>query len=106
MQAMAQDYPTRPLRLVTGSAGGANDLITRVIAQGLSAALGQPALVENKPSGVLEGEAVVNAKPDGHTLLSTRESWIFRPHAESASGRRSRIFGRSRSRRRRRTFWW
>jgi tripartite-type tricarboxylate transporter receptor subunit TctC len=76
-QAMSQDYPTRPLRLVTGSAGGANDLITRVIAQGLSAAVGQPAVVENKPSGVLEGEAVVNAKPDGHTLLSTSANlWI------------------------------
>ncbi len=76
-QAWSQDYPTRPLRLVTGSAGGANDLITRVIAQGLSAALGQPALVENKPSGVLEGEAVVNAKADGHTLLSTSANlWI------------------------------
>ena len=75
--AISQEYPTRPLRLVTGSAGGANDLITRVIAQGLSTALGQPALVENKPSGVLEGEAVVNAKPDGHTLLSTSANlWI------------------------------
>jgi|SoiMethySBSTD1v2_1073268.scaffolds.fasta_scaffold239340_1 tripartite-type tricarboxylate transporter receptor subunit TctC len=76
-QAPAQDYPTRPLRLVTGAPGGANDFITRVIAQGLSAGLGQPTVVENKPSGVMEGEAVVNAKADGYTLLSTSANlWI------------------------------
>jgi len=75
--AVAQEYPTRPLRLVTGAPGGANDFITRVIAQGLSAGLGQATVIENKPSGVMEGEAVVNAKPDGYTLLSTSANlWI------------------------------
>jgi tripartite-type tricarboxylate transporter receptor subunit TctC len=75
--ALAQEYPTRPLRLVTGAPGGANDFITRVIAQGLSAGLGQATVIENKPSGVMEGEAVVNAKPDGYTLLSVR--WLVEP---------------------------
>src|SRR4051794_41428431 len=55
--ALAQEYPTRPLRLVTGAPGGANDFITRVIAQGLSAGLGPATGVQNKPQGGLGGEA-------------------------------------------------
>jgi tripartite-type tricarboxylate transporter receptor subunit TctC len=75
--AYSQDYPTRPLRLVTGAAGGGNDFVTRVIAQGLSARFGKPVVVDNRASGVLEGQVVQQATPDGYTLLvSSANLWI------------------------------
>jgi len=67
----AQDYPTKPVRIVTGSVGGGNDQIARQIAQGVSGPLGQPVIVENRPSGVIPGDMVAKASPDGYTLLVT-----------------------------------
>src|SRR5215470_9803227 len=70
--AMAQAYPTRPVRLLVGfPAGGPNDILGRLIAEWLSAKLGQPFVVENIPgsSGNIATEAVVRAAPDGYTLL-------------------------------------
>jgi tripartite-type tricarboxylate transporter receptor subunit TctC len=68
----AQPYPVRPVRLLVGfAAGGAPDILARLIAQWLSDRLGQPFVVENRPgaNGNLATEAVVNASPDGYTLL-------------------------------------
>src|SRR5258707_2403059 len=70
--AMAQDYPTRPVRIVAGfAAGGGVDITARLIGRWLSERLGQPFVVENRAGagGNLGTEAVVNATPDGHTLL-------------------------------------
>ncbi len=67
--AMAQDYPTRPVRIVTSEVGGGNDVQTRMIARGLTDALGQQVIVENRPSGVIPGEIVSRATPNGYTLL-------------------------------------
>jgi len=68
----AQTYPSRPIRLIVGfPAGGPNDILARLMAQWLSARLGQPVVVENKPgaSSNTATEAVVRAPADGYTLL-------------------------------------
>ena len=65
----AQAFPTKPVRIVTAEPGGGSDFTTRQIAQGLTASLGQQVVVENRPSGVIPGEIVAKAQPDGYTLL-------------------------------------
>jgi len=70
--ATAQDFPTRPVRLIVPfPAGGPSDTTARSIADGLGKVLGQPVVVENKPgAGAIVGSEVVLAQPaDGHTLL-------------------------------------
>jgi len=67
-----QPYPARPVKIVVGySAGGAVDIVARTMAQSLSAGLGQPFVVDNKPGAGtnIAVKAVIDAAPDGHTLL-------------------------------------
>ncbi len=74
--AQAQAYPAKPIRVYTSAAGGGNDLVARIISQGLSPALGQPVLVENR-AGILSVEAVSKAPPDGYSLLVIGSSlWV------------------------------
>jgi tripartite-type tricarboxylate transporter receptor subunit TctC len=70
--ASAEQWPSRPVRLVVPyPAGGGTDVVARVLAQRLAAKLGQPFVVENKPggTGIIAGQAVTRASPDGYTLL-------------------------------------
>ncbi len=71
-QAFAQAWPAKSITIVVPtSAGGANDAMARIIAQGLSARLGQPVIVENKAgaNGAIASDFVVRAAPDGYTIM-------------------------------------
>jgi len=70
--ASAQDYPSRPIRLIVPfPAGGVLDVMGRLIAQNLSANLGQQVIVDNRPGAgsTLAGREMARAEPDGYTLL-------------------------------------
>src|SRR6516225_3908841 len=70
--AVAQSYPSRPVRLIEGfGAGGAADIVARLIGQSLSERLGQSFVIENRSGAAsnIAAEAVVRASPDGYTLL-------------------------------------
>ena len=72
LSAVAEDYPTRPVRVIAGfGAGGGVDITARLIGQWLADRLGQSFVVENRAGagGNIGTEAVVNAAPDGYTLL-------------------------------------
>jgi tripartite-type tricarboxylate transporter receptor subunit TctC len=69
----ADNFPTKPIRLIVPyAAGGGTDLVMRAIAPGMSEALGQPIVVENRPGAgtITATEAAVRAEPDGHFLLA------------------------------------
>lgn len=70
--ASAQDYPTKPVRIVVAyPAGGGVDFVARTLSQKLTEYLGQPLMVDNKAgaSGAIGADSVAKAVPDGHTLL-------------------------------------
>jgi tripartite-type tricarboxylate transporter receptor subunit TctC len=100
--ASALDYPTRPVRFVVGyPAGGATDIIARLIGQRLSERLGQQFVIENKPGAGnnIGTETVVNAAPDGYTVLlvnpakrrRTRDSCLVVSHRCATSSDETRI---------------
>ena len=71
-QAQAQPLSSRAIKIVVPfGAGGVADLTARIVAQKMAESMGQPVVIENKPGagGVVAGEAVAKAEPDGHTLL-------------------------------------
>ena len=67
--AFAQNYPTKPIRLLASGVGGGGDFTARLIAAGLTNRLGQQVIVDNRPGGLIPGEIVAKAQPDGHTLM-------------------------------------
>ena len=70
--AVAQTYPTKPIKIVVpNAAGGAADITARTVGQVVSQTIGQAVIIENKPSagGIVAGEQVARSEPDGHTVL-------------------------------------
>src|SRR5205814_7566198 len=80
--ALAQSYPTRPIRLVVPfGAGGGTDNLARIIEPFVSKALGQPIVIENRPGGgsSIGMDAVAKSVPDGYTLVMTDTSIAVNP---------------------------
>jgi tripartite-type tricarboxylate transporter receptor subunit TctC len=67
--ASAQEFPSRTVRIVASEAGGSGDFVARVLAQGLAGPFGQQVIVDNRGGGVVAGDVVAKAPPDGHTVL-------------------------------------
>ncbi len=67
--AIAQDFPTKPVRILASEAGSNGDFFARTVALGLSSAFGQQVLVDNRGGGVVAGDVVARSAPDGYTLL-------------------------------------
>jgi tripartite-type tricarboxylate transporter receptor subunit TctC len=81
-RAQADDYPTRPIRLIVPfAAGGLNDIVARLIGPHLEQSLGQPVIVDNRPaaSGIVGTDAVAKAAPDGYSLLMVASSHTVLP---------------------------
>ncbi len=79
VEASAQTWPSRPIKLIVPTGpGAATDVMARLLADGVSKALGQPMVVENIPgaSGILAHQTVARAPADGYTLLFTNTSGL------------------------------
>jgi len=79
-EALAQPYPSKPIRLVVGFApGGADDFVSRAFQDPLGKALGQPIVVENRPGAgsSIAAEHVAKSAPDGYTVLIASPSSIL-----------------------------
>src|SRR4051794_29853252 len=80
--AFAQNYPAKPVRIMTAGVGGGNDAISRIIAQGISGPLGQPVIVDNR-AGIIGGELLARAPADGYTLLLHGASMWLAPFLQT-----------------------
>jgi tripartite-type tricarboxylate transporter receptor subunit TctC len=93
--AQAQDFPTRPIRMVVPyGPGGSTDVLARLYAPRLTERLGQPVVVENRGGGgtLIGIRAVAQAAPDGHTLLFTTSVLAINPLIDPHSGYRLEDF--------------
>jgi tripartite-type tricarboxylate transporter receptor subunit TctC len=72
--ACGQNYPNKPIRIVTSEPGGGSDFTARVIAQGLTVSLGQQVIVDNRAGTITAAQIMAKAAADGYTLLSYNNS--------------------------------
>ena len=88
--AQAQTYPSRPVKMVVAfAAGGPTDLLARIVATGMSKALGQQVIVENRAGGggMIGTKEVAKAPADGHTLLFAGDAALtVQPQLSSSAG--------------------
>jgi tripartite-type tricarboxylate transporter receptor subunit TctC len=74
----AQDFPRKPIRILTSEAGASSDFTARLVATGLSPNIGQPVIVENHPGNIVAVTAT-KAAADGYTLLYAGTGFMFGP---------------------------
>ena len=85
--ACSQSYPLKPIRVVNPfSPGGSLDLVSRALAKTMTAELGQPVFVDNRPGagGNIGVEAVARSAPDGYTLLAMQSSLTINPSLQKS----------------------
>ena len=82
LQAAAQQYPTKPVKVVVGyAAGGAVDIVARTVGQSMATSMGQPVIVENKPGAGtnIAVKSVIDAPADGYTLMLAANALAANP---------------------------
>jgi len=86
IQAWAQSYPNRPVRVVVAAATGGPDIVARIVAAELGAQLGQSFFVENQPgaNGIVGANTVAKAAPDGYTLLVYSAGFVVNPYVQKS----------------------
>ncbi len=83
--AAAQDFPSKPIRIIASPPGGANNFVARLVGQGLNDSLGWTVIVDNRPSGgFIQGDLLMRSPADGYTLLVTAGSFTIGPLFEKA----------------------
>ena len=103
--AAAQEYPSKTVRIVTSEAGAGSDFVARLAGQGLTAALGQQFIVDNRAGGVIAGEAVARLRSRRpHAPRLRQHAVAAAPHAQAdalrpVAGLRARYAGGARGRR-------
>jgi tripartite-type tricarboxylate transporter receptor subunit TctC len=84
IQAWAQAYPNRPVRVVVAAATGGPDIVARIVSAELTNQLGQTFFVENQPgaNGIVGANTVAKAAPDGYTLLVYSAGFVINPYVQ------------------------
>jgi tripartite-type tricarboxylate transporter receptor subunit TctC len=82
--ALAQEFPSKPIRIYTSDPGAGNDLSSRLVAQGISAPLGQPVVVENR-AAIVAIDTVAKAAPDGYSLVVQGSNLWIQPLLQPTS---------------------
>jgi len=84
VQAWAQSYPNRPVRVVVAAATGGPDIVARIVSAELTNQLGQTFFVENQPgaNGIVGANTVAKAAPDGYTLLVYSAGFVINPYVQ------------------------
>lgn len=82
--ASGQNFPNKPIRIVTSEVGGGTDFTARLVAQGLSAVIGQQVIVDNRASAFIPGDIVSKALPDGYTILIAASTFSIAPLLQKA----------------------